>query len=120
MKSINVARRDTNVINETLPLQIITVDRSPRACQFETILEEISVSFFTEELFLWNAATKFLGEVTPSKLTTVKKEAFKCTLDTIWEETINFAENFMCEASTSCWESLSNPFCITSQKPARR
>jgi hypothetical protein len=119
MKSINVARRDTNVINETLPLQIITVDRSPRACQFETILEEISVSFFTEEYsFLWNAATKFLGEVAPSKLTTVKKEAFKSTLDTIWEETINFAEN-VCEASTSYWESLSNPFCITSQKPAR-
>ena len=118
MKSINVARRDTNVINETLPLQIIIVDRSPRACQFETILEEISVSFSTES-FLWNAATKFLGEVAPSKLTTVKKEAFKCTLDTIWEETINFAENFVCEASTSYWERLSNPFCITSQKPAR-
>jgi len=70
---------------ETLPPQMIRVEKPQRATTCETIAEE---SCSVESLVT-------LGEVAPAPVITVKKQAFQSSLDTIWEETMHYMAEYL-------------------------
>ena len=63
---------------ETLPPQMIKVEKPQRANKFETIVEE-SISLDEE----CAASLLTFGKVAPAVVITVKKQAFRSSLDTI-------------------------------------
>ena len=80
---------------ETLPPQMIKVEKPQRASKFETIVEE-SISLDEECV----ASLLTFGEVAPAAVITVKKQAFRSSLDTIWEDTMQYvADYFLCESA---------------------
>jgi hypothetical protein len=107
---------------ETLPAQVITVEKAERVSRFETIVEE-SLSLDEE----CAASLVTFGEVAPAPVITVKRPAFRSSLDTIWEDTMqSVAEYFVAEAADAILrsspalrleylETLSSQFCIDSR-----
>ena len=74
---------------ETLPPQMIKVEKPQRASRFETIVEE-SISLDEE----CAASLLTFGEVAPAAVITVKKQAFRSSLDTIWEDTMQYVADY--------------------------
>ncbi|KAG0606360.1 hypothetical protein M758_9G135200 [Ceratodon purpureus] len=78
-----------------LPPKMIKVEKSQRTSKFETIVEE-SISLDEE----CAASIITFGEVAPAPVITVKKQAFRSSLDTIWEERMqHVAEYFVSEVA---------------------
>jgi len=73
---------------ETLPPQMISVEKPQRATTCETIAEESWSGERVESLVT-------LGEVAPAPVITVKKQAFQSSLDTIWEETMHYMAEYL-------------------------
>lgn len=74
---------------ETLPPQMISVEKPQRATTCETIAEESWSSGERVESLV------MLGEVAPAPVITVKKQAFQSSLDTIWEETMHYMAEYL-------------------------
>ncbi|KAG0561361.1 hypothetical protein KC19_9G058800 [Ceratodon purpureus] len=91
MESI-VAR---NQVMAIMPPKIIKVEKSQRTSKFETIVEE-SISLDEE----CAAGIITFGEVAPAPVITVQKQAFRSSLDTIWEGRMQYvAEYFVSEVA---------------------
>jgi hypothetical protein len=85
----------TRVMATSLPAQVITVEKAERVSRFETIVEE---SLSLDEECAVSLVT--FGEVAPAPVITVKRPAFRSSLDTIWEDTMqSVAEYFVVEAA---------------------
>lgn len=106
-----------NWFMETAPPQIISVGILSRESKYETILED-SIVLASE--YLGNAASLgTLSAMAPAPVISVKKKAYAIGLDTIWEETMQYAEYFVFEAADVIlrpvlgiqpWESISKQF----------